>query len=99
MTKVAERLAGPEIVLVVCLGIACDTGFGLTPDGFEPSYVSFEPGKASPLAKHYADFLFAQDPTRFEIVKTEKKASLSQDIPKKKPGRKSKTKAADTAQK
>lgn len=105
MTKIAERPAGPEIVLVVCLGIACEAGFAVNPDGFEQSYAHFQPGVPTPLAKHYADFLIAQDPTRFEIVKTEKKeADKSQQqtgekTAKKKPGRKPKTDAATTAQK
>lgn len=75
MSTITERPAQPEIVLVVCSGIACPTGFSLNPDGYPGSYVDFMPGIAAPLARHYADWIVAQDPTRFEIVKPAKEAA------------------------
>lgn len=64
MTNVAEA---PKTVYLKCLGIVQPMGFNLAPDGHAPSYVQFQPGKATPVKKHEADYLIAQDPHRFKI--------------------------------
>lgn len=56
-------------VLVMCLGIACESGFQINADGYEPGYVHFQPGVPKKLRKWEADWLIAQDKSRFEIVK------------------------------
>lgn len=67
-----------KIVLVKCLGIACPTGFQLNTPGYEPSYVSFTPGIASPIPEHHADWLIAQDPSRFSVEKPAEKQAEAQ---------------------
>lgn len=56
-------------VRVKCLGISCPTGFQLDPVGYAPSFVTFMPGETLVLAKHYSDYLVAQDKHRFVVVK------------------------------
>lgn len=65
MPEVAQPVK--DVVSVVCLGIATPVGFNLTPDGYDPTYVAFTPGQVTVMARHYADYLVKQDPTRFVI--------------------------------
>lgn len=66
MTETAKPQAAS--VAVECLGITGKQGFALSPVGFEPTYVEFEPGRPTQMAQHYADYIVAQDPQRFRLA-------------------------------
>lgn len=78
-TELAEKPKTEPMVLVLCDGIAVDTGFNMAPDGLSPSFINFSPGKPSEMPKVYADYLVSQDPTKFSIVKSDKKAAVAED--------------------
>lgn len=81
-----EIASKPDVVLVKCLGIACPTGFHLSPVGYDPMHVEFLPGKATPLPKPYADYLMAQDSARFSIEKAKHEDKQDQEAAPKRGG-------------
>ena len=66
-----EQATMRAVVVVQCLGIVNTSGFSLSPEGIEPKYYDFVPGKGTSMPKPYADFLVAQDPTKFVVVEGE----------------------------
>lgn len=89
MTETEAKPKAVEMVLVGCNGIVegDSAGFALTPLGFEPTFVEFVNGKPTKMARHYADYLVSQDPTKFFFIVEEKKDAAEENLTKKKPAK------------